>query len=172
MNINKIPVAHNTFCCCFFPLETWINLIMSDAQDKLGGLLFCINSFYGLLKFFSCSYSERDSSDLPKPTSPSYFHDKVLMDSSSACSVSMLSCFSSVRVFATLWTIACQVPVYGGSPGKNTGMGCHDLLQGIFPTQGWKTCLSCFLHWQMDSFTTTATWEAPVCGSVQSLSRV
>ena len=108
MNINKIPVAHNTFCCCFFPLETWINLIMSDAQDKLGGLLFCINSFYGLLKFFSCSYSERDSSDLPKPTSPSYFHDKVLMDSSSACSVSMLSCFSSVRVFATLWTIARQ----------------------------------------------------------------
>ena len=22
------------------------------------------------------------------------------------------------------------------SPGKNTGMGCHFLLQGIFPTQG------------------------------------
>ena len=22
------------------------------------------------------------------------------------------------------------------SPGKNTGVGCHDLLQGIFPTQG------------------------------------
>ena len=23
-------------------------------------------------------------------------------------------------------------------PGKNTGMGCHFLLQGIFPTQGWN----------------------------------
>ena len=23
------------------------------------------------------------------------------------------------------------------SPGKNTGVGCHALLQGIFPTQGW-----------------------------------
>ena len=22
------------------------------------------------------------------------------------------------------------------SPGKNTGVGCHTLLQGIFPTQG------------------------------------
>ena len=22
------------------------------------------------------------------------------------------------------------------SPGKNTGLGCHSLLQGIFPTQG------------------------------------
>ena len=26
--------------------------------------------------------------------------------------------------------------VYGDSPGKNTGVGCHVLLQGIFATQG------------------------------------
>ena len=26
--------------------------------------------------------------------------------------------------------------VHGDSPGKNTGMGCHAFLQGIFPTQG------------------------------------
>ena len=26
--------------------------------------------------------------------------------------------------------------VFGGSPGKNTGVGFHALLQGIFPTQG------------------------------------
>ena len=26
--------------------------------------------------------------------------------------------------------------VRGDSPGKNTGVGCHDLLQGILPTQG------------------------------------
>ena len=26
--------------------------------------------------------------------------------------------------------------VYGDSPGKNTGVGCHALHQGIFPTQG------------------------------------
>ena len=25
-----------------------------------------------------------------------------------------------------------------GSPGKNTGVGCHFLLQGIFPTQRWN----------------------------------
>ena len=33
-------------------------------------------------------------------------------------------------------------------PGKNTGVGCHFLLQGIFPTQGSNPCL---LHWQADS---------------------
>ena len=26
--------------------------------------------------------------------------------------------------------------VHGDSPGKNTGVGSHALLQGIFPTQG------------------------------------
>ena len=28
--------------------------------------------------------------------------------------------------------------VHGVSPGKNTGAGCHALLQGIFPIQGWN----------------------------------
>ena len=33
----------------------------------------------------------------------------------------------------------CSPPgfsIHGGSPGKNTRVGCHFLLQGIFPTQG------------------------------------
>ena len=33
-------------------------------------------------------------------------------------------------------------------PGKNTGMRCHFLLQGIFLTQGLNPCL---LHWKTDS---------------------
>ena len=33
-------------------------------------------------------------------------------------------------------------------PGKNTRVGCHLLLQGIFPTQGSNSCL---LHWWADS---------------------
>ena len=28
------------------------------------------------------------------------------------------------------------VSVQGESPGKNTGVGCHALIQGIFPIQG------------------------------------
>uniref|UniRef100_A0AAA9TT95 MICOS complex subunit n=1 Tax=Bos taurus TaxID=9913 RepID=A0AAA9TT95_BOVIN len=38
------------------------------------------------------------------------------------------------------------------SPGKNTGVGCHALLQGIFPTQGWNLCLL-HLHWQLPIYT-------------------
>ena len=37
------------------------------------------------------------------------------------------------------------------SPGKNTGVGCHFLIQGIFLTQGANLALLCLLHWQMDS---------------------
>ena len=36
-------------------------------------------------------------------------------------------------------------------PGKNNGVGCHFLLQGIFPTQGLNPSLLYFLHWQADS---------------------
>ena len=34
------------------------------------------------------------------------------------------------------WTVAHQAPLsIGDSPGKNTGVGLHALLQGFFPTQ-------------------------------------
>ena len=36
--------------------------------------------------------------------------------------------------------------VHGDSPGKNTGVGCHTLLQGIFPTQGLNSGLLGLLH--------------------------
>ena len=42
------------------------------------------------------------------------------------------------------------------SPGKNTGAGCHALLQGIALTQGANPCLSHLLHWQEVSL-----WLAP-----------
>ena len=33
----------------------------------------------------------------------------------------------------------------------NTGVGCHALLQGIFPTQGLNPRFLCLLHWQVGS---------------------
>ena len=39
----------------------------------------------------------------------------------------------------------------GTFSGKNTGMGCHPLLQGIFPTQGPNLLLLCLLHWKVGS---------------------
>ena len=45
------------------------------------------------------------------------------------------------------------------SPGKNTGVGCHFLLQGIFPAQGLNPHLLCLLHCRQVLYTTSATWE-------------
>ena len=48
----------------------------------------------------------------------------------------------------------CSPPassVHGDSPGKNTGVGCHVLLQGIFLTQGLNLRLLSLLHWQPGS---------------------
>ena len=42
-------------------------------------------------------------------------------------------------------SVNCSLPgfsVHGDSPGKNTGVGCHALLQGIFPTQELNPGLS------------------------------
>ena len=67
---------------------------------------------------------------------------------------------------AILWTIACQAPLSmgGDSPGKNTGVGCHTLLQGIFPTQGKNSSLLSLLHWQVGSLPLVSTF---VCLFVQ-----
>ena len=55
--------------------------------------------------------------------------------------------FSCVRLFATLWTVALQVPltIAWNFPDRNTGVCCHFLLQELHP------CVLCLLCWQVDS---------------------
>ena len=53
----------------------------------------------------------------------------------------VLSPFSCVGLFATPQTVATSLLCPWDFPGKNTGVGCHGLLQGIFPTQGSNLCL-------------------------------
>ena len=48
-------------------------------------------------------------------------------------------------------------------PGKNSGVGCHFLLQGIFPTQGSNPCL---LH-RRKILSRWATWEVPAIDLVK-----
>ena len=61
---------------------------------------------------------------------------------------------SCVLLFATLWTVAHQAVCPWDFPGKSSGVGCHFLLQGIFPTQGSNPRLPSllrFLHLQAGS---------------------
>ena len=70
-------------------------------------------------------------------------------------------CFSENVCMMSSLVVPDSVPPYGlqpiqlfcawDSPGKNTGVGCHALLQGIFPTHGMTLHLLHLLHWQVDS---------------------
>ena len=60
---------------------------------------------------------------------------------------------SYVQLFVTPWTVACQatLSIAWDSPGKNIGVGCHFVFQGIFLTQRSNQHLLWLLHWQADS---------------------
>ena len=49
------------------------------------------------------------------------------------CCLVLKSCLTLCH---TPWTVAHKSPLSMGFSGKNTGVGCHALLQGICPTQG------------------------------------
>ena len=70
----------------------------------------------------------------------------------------MLSCFSFVWLFATQWTIAPQDPLSRDSPGKNTGVSSHFLLQGIFLTQRWNPHFMSLVLAD-EFFTSNTIWE-------------
>ena len=51
----------------------------------------------------------------------------------------------SLRLLALYSLPASSIP--GVSAGKNTGVGFHTLLHGIFPIQGLNVHLFCLQHW-------------------------
>ena len=68
----------------------------------------------------------------------------------------------SCPTLGTAWTVAYQAVSPWDSPGKNTGVGCHFLLQGVFLTQGSNPCLLHLPALAGGFFTTSSTWEAPI----------
>ena len=64
--------------------------------------------------------------------SAQYFHVCSIMSDSATPQTAMLLCPQDVSI-------------------KNTGVHCHFLLLGIFPTQGLNRRLLHLLHWQVDS---------------------
>ena len=60
-------------------------------------------------------------------------------------------------------SMGCSPPgssIRGDSPGKDTGVGCHALLQGIFPAQGSHPGL---LHRQADSLPSEPPRKPEIC---------
>ena len=73
-----------------------------------------------------------------------------------ACVLSHFSCDQLWK----LWIVVYQTPLSIGSGGKNTGVGCHFLLHGIFPTQGSNLRLLRLPALAARFLTTSITWKA------------
>ena len=56
--------------------------------------------------------------------------------------------------------------VHRDSPGKNTGVGCHALLQGIFPTQGSNPGL---LHCRQICYRLSHQGSPPKCSNYRTI---
>ena len=88
----------------------------------------------------------------PSPSPPMYCKSV-----SSYCVITEeVLCAKSLQLYPTLWDPTNYSPpgssVQWDSPGKNIGVGCHGLLQGIFLTQGLNPLSPlCLLHWQTGS---------------------
>ena len=84
---------------------------------------------------------QRQPRRLPHVSNPAPFYWAQLSLSSPVCSpaCSLLLCLVAQSCPTLCDPMDCGPPgssVLGGSPGKDTGMGHHALLQGFFPTQG------------------------------------
>ena len=69
----------------------------------------------------------------------------------------------SLLLCLTLWDpMDYSLPdssVHGDSPGKNTEVSWHALLQELFPTQGSNPSLLHLLHWQVGSLLVLPPWK-------------
>ena len=62
-----------------------------------------------------------------------------------------LRMYCPIQLSAPPWTVSTRLLCPWNFPAKNTGVGCHFLLQGIFLIQVSNVHLLHLLHWQVDS---------------------
>ena len=128
-------------------------------------------------------------STLKSAFSPSYYYfwdslSGYLLELFGRLNVYMVK-FKAVLIFTMLCLVTkscltlcepmnCSLPgssVHGNSPGKNTGVGCHAFLQGIFLTQGSNLglmhCRKILYHLSHQSYPEIFCWLAAeqICNS-------
>jgi len=116
---------------------------------RIANLLFLLKNksscqIWGSGHFFTAHQPQRPPSCSSNSLNTCSPHDPAPHPSRVPCALSHSVESDSVQL---CWLLCPQ-----NFPDKNTGVGCHDLLQGIFLTQGSNPHLLHLLHWQADSF--------------------
>ena len=106
---------------------------------------YLLSDSHSQLSYFT-KKTERTRRELPQITST-----QLTMPKECVCvhmCVCVLSCFSHIRSFVTLWTVANQAPLSMGFSRREYRSGLPRPSQGIFPTPGWNiSYVSCIGRW-------------------------
>ena len=120
----KCQSLHNISFLPFFPLVEVIfpqlPVILFTYQQN-----FCV-SFYLLIPYLNTTFNQ---------SVLSYRTMKLSWEKPGEETISEVKSLCRVQLFGTPWIVAHQAPP-SMEFSKSTGVGCHFLLQGIFPTQG------------------------------------
>ena len=123
------------------PLSKYFNYLQNLSSDLISTVLFCVLApAYFFISPAATTFSAR-SAHSPQLRDP----QRTMLDSTQLHLHIMLCLLA--QSCPPLWDPMDCSPlgsfVHEDSPSKNTGLGCHAFLQGIFPTQGWKPGLLC-----------------------------
>ena len=113
--------------------QIFVGKIMSLLSNMLSRLVI---TFLPRSKCLLISWLQSPSAVILEPPKIKSMHDFCAQSCLNLCDPTRLLCLSNFS-------------------GKNTGIGCHFRLWGIFMTQGLNLhflCLLCLSNWQVDSF--------------------
>ena len=77
----------------------------------------------------------------------------------------VLNCFSCVRIFATLWTVAHQAPLSMGFSRQEYWRGLPCPPPGDLPNPGIEPKSPALVG---GFYITSTTWEAPICVQIHT----
>ena len=110
---------------------------------------------------------------LPFPCTRSYLKCKYSWEEVTHYTIAFIVCCSVAKSCLTLLQPHRLQPAMllrpWDSPGKNTRVGCHFLLQGIFLTQGSNSSLLRLLHWQANCLPLSHQRSPTSCYSAASI---
>ena len=135
----------NTECLCLEPRKLctmdksieWSCVCVCDHQEnKVARISLNLEIRYIVELFWSFSHAVTRAQDYRSPFQNSFHFAMLWLN---VC----VSVLSRVQLFCN--PMNCSPPDFSGNPldfpGKNTGVGCRFLFQGIFLTQGSNSCL-------------------------------
>ena len=144
--MSRYPFFLKQLVCRSEPQDGFLHQMLLDA-------LSCGISYHGFRRYGVGGAQLLPQKDYCPPTQP--------------LSLASYVCVSQSVVFdsAILGTVACQAPWSMGFFSKNTGVGCHSLLQGILPIQESNSGLPCITG----RLFTTEPPGRPVYGTILSM---